>query len=77
MIRKKRNPCDQLRGELYSQNVLLKSFESKKSRAEIQIAKLNEAIANTRKKLVERGCTQQNDGINNPADKTGDRKTDK
>jgi hypothetical protein len=51
-----RNPCEQLRGLLHSQQLKLQQAESKAPRDENEIAKIKVAIEDTTKKLKEKGC---------------------
>jgi hypothetical protein len=51
-----RNPCEQLRGLLHTQQLRLEQVESKVPRDENEIAKIKVAIEDTTKKLREKGC---------------------
>lgn len=51
-----RTPCEQLRGLLHSQKLILEEAKAKVPPDEEKIRQINRAIENTMKKLEEKGC---------------------
>jgi hypothetical protein len=51
-----RNPCQQLRGLLHSQKVVLMEEESRTPRDETKIAAIKRDIENTKQKMTALGC---------------------